>query len=199
MLPSGRRLLRRSPPRIEVVSVTGRGPTREAELDELMARLATGDRSAFAPLYKALRPRALRLVTLRLGSVHAADVTQTALLAIFARASEFTPGKHCLPWFYAVVANEIRNARRRDARLVASIIVDDALVDERHAEAQYIDRELERALDIAVGSLDADSANAIRALLGREPLPDVSPATFRKRVSRAYVKLRLLLRGHDAS
>src|SRR6187401_3131830 len=91
--------------------------TREADLDELMSRLAGGDRSAFDALYQALRPRALRLVTMRLGAGHAADVAQSALLNVFARASEFERGKPCLPWFYAVVANEIRSARRRDARL----------------------------------------------------------------------------------
>lgn len=174
-------------------------PTREADLDELMARLACGDRSAFAPLYNALRPRALRLVTTRLGPRDAGDVTQAALMKVFANASQFTPGRPCLPWFYAVVANEIRAVRRRDARLVLAEIADDALVDVRHPEAEFIDRELERSLELAVGSLDAEAARGIAALLGREPLPDVPSATFRKRVSRAYAKLRLLLRGPDAS
>jgi RNA polymerase sigma-70 factor (ECF subfamily) len=173
-------------------------PAREADLDGLMSRLATGDRSAFDALYTALRPRALRLVTVRLGQEHAADVTQAALLKVFASASDFEPGRPCLPWFYAVVANEIRSARRRDARLVATEIGDDALVDERHAEEQLLERELSRALEVAIDALDADAANAIRALLGLEPLPDVAPATFRKRVSRAYAKLRLLLGGQDA-
>jgi RNA polymerase sigma factor (sigma-70 family) len=171
---------------------------REAELDALMTRLASGDRSAFAPLYEALRPRAIRLVTMRFGPAHAADVAQAALLAVFARASEFRPGKPCLPWFYAIVANELRAARRRDARLVVADLAEDALVDDRDAEGELIARELERAMELAVDSLDADSANAIRALLGRAPLPDVPPAAFRKRVSRAYTKLRLLLGGHDA-
>jgi RNA polymerase sigma-70 factor (ECF subfamily) len=174
-------------------------PTREAELDELMTRLARGDRSAFDPLYAALRPRALRLVSMRLDPASAPDVAQAALLVVFAAASEFTPGKPCLPWFYAIVANEIRSARRRAARLVASEIADDALVDEDDAEGLLIARELERAVEAAVDSLDDDAANAIRALLGRAPLPDVPAATFRKRVSRAYSKLRLLLGGHDAS
>ncbi len=174
-------------------------PTREADLDELMARLANGDRSAFSPLHAALRPRALRLVAARLGEAHAADVAQSALLKVFANASDFTPGRPCLPWFYAVVANEIRSERRRGVRLVPSEIADDALVDDHHPEAAFVDREIERALEVAIDRLDIDSANAIRALLGREPLPNLPPATFRKRVSRAYAKLRLLLGGHDAS
>jgi len=177
---------------------------REVELDALMARLSNGDRSAFEPLYAALRPRALRLAQARLASSASAgaaataeDVTQAALMKVFANASEFEPGRPCLPWFYAVVANEIRSARRRqkstanlgDEELEVEQAID-ALPD---AETVLIQREMERALELAVDALDIDSANAIRALLGRGPLPAVPPATFRKRVSRAYAKLRVIL------
>ena len=165
--------------------------TREADLDELMARLANGDRSAFDPLYGALRPRALRVAS--------PDVAQSALLKVFANASEFTPGRPCLPWFYAIVANEVRSARRRDARDVPMPIADDALVHDDDAEKALAARELERALELAIDALDPESANAIHSLLGRAPLPNVAPPTFRKRVSRAYAKLRILLGGHDAS
>lgn len=171
---------------------------REAELDELMARLATGDRTAFEPLYVALHGRAERLVLRRLARAQAEDVVQSAMTSVFARASEFTPGRPCLPWFYAVVANELRAATRRDARLVLS---DEMLerASEDDPERLFVERELERALELAIDALDEDSGNAIRALLGRAPVPIVPGATFRKRVSRAYVKLRVLLGGHDAS
>jgi RNA polymerase sigma-70 factor (ECF subfamily) len=170
---------------------------REVDLDELMARLARGDRSAFDPLYAALRPRALRVVSARLGAEHASDVAQSALLAVFARASEFTPGRACLPWFYAIVANELQAARRKHARTTIEDVADDALVDDRDPEGELVTRELARAVDLAIAALDADSANAIGALLGRAPMPAIPAATFRKRVSRAYAKLRLLLGGHD--
>lgn len=64
------------------------------------------------------------------------------------------------------------------------------------AEAQLLTKELERALELAVDALDDDAAHAIRALLGRASVPNVNPATLRKRVSRAYAKLRLLLGAH---
>jgi RNA polymerase sigma-70 factor (ECF subfamily) len=171
---------------------------REAELDALMSRLAAGDRSAFAPLYASLRPRARRLVARRRGAAHADDVAQLALLKVFARASDFTPGRPCLPWFYAIVANEIQASRRRDARHVPAEIADDALADDRDPERELADRELLRALEVAIASLDEPSAKAIAALLGRAPMPEIPPATFRKRLSRAYAKLRLLLGGQDA-
>jgi RNA polymerase sigma-70 factor (ECF subfamily) len=175
----------------------GRDTLREAELDALMGRLAHGERAAFAPLYTALRPRAIRLARARLGPHVAADVAQSALLKVFARASEFVPGRPCLPWFYAVVANEIRSARR--VRHGDEEPRDDALVDRDDGETQLAARELERALSLAIDSLDDASAEAVAAMLGRVPRPLVSAETFRKRLSRAYGRLRLLLGEHDGS
>jgi RNA polymerase sigma factor (sigma-70 family) len=168
-----------------------------------MGRLAGGERAAFDPLYAALAPRALRLARTRLGASGAADapdVAQTALLKVFARASEFTPGRPCLPWFYAVVANEIRSARRKSRTVDAEHAPE--LVDESDtggAEGELVARELERALELALADLDETSANAVSAMLGRAPRPAVSPQAFRKRLSRAYEKLRLLLGEHLGS
>jgi RNA polymerase sigma factor (sigma-70 family) len=172
---------------------------READLDAWMSRLANGDRSAFEPLYIALRTRARRLASMKVGETSADDVTQSALLRVFARASEFTPGKPCLPWFYAIVVNEIRAAQRKDARLVPSPLDDDAIASFDDAESQMIERELGRALELAIESLDDDAARAIAAVLGRASMPACAPATFRKRVSRAYAKLRLILGANDAT
>jgi RNA polymerase sigma factor (sigma-70 family) len=171
---------------------------REAELDQLMGQLARGDRSAFEPLYLALRPRAVRLARARLGESDANDVAQNALLKIFSRASDFTPGRPCLPWFYAIVANEIQSSRRHHARLTdLDEVPQNKAIGEDDAETQLATRELERALDLAIEELDHDGAQAINAVLGRAPLPTLTAATFRKRVSRAYAKLRLLLGGRD--
>lgn len=172
-------------------------PLREVDLDALMSRLACGDRSAFEPLYVDLWPRALRLARARLGPDRADDAAQSALLKVFARASDFMPGRPCLPWFYAVLANEVRGVRRRDARLVSDEGASEALVTAEDPESLLARRELERALELAVDALEDDAANAIRAMLGRAPEPAVNGATFRKRVSRAYAKLRLMLGGHD--
>ncbi len=162
-----------------------------------MSRLAEGDRQAFAPLYEALRPRALRLARLRVGDDEAGDIAQAALLRVFSRASEFTPGRACLPWFYAIVANEIRGSRRRSARVVLDDSAAASLVYDDDPENQLLMRELERALELAIDELDKDAAEAIRVVLGRSPMPELRAASFRKRVSRAYAKLRLILGGHD--
>jgi RNA polymerase sigma factor (sigma-70 family) len=164
-----------------------------------MSRLADGDRSAFEPLYEALRPRAVRLARQRIGDAEADDVAQAALLKVFSRASDFTPGRACLPWFYAIVVNEIHAARRRNARLVLEESASAGQpADELSAEEQLVRHELTEALGASIRNLDDDAAEAIRGVLGRhiEPQPRAPSATMRKRVSRAYAKLRLLL-GND--
>jgi DNA-directed RNA polymerase specialized sigma24 family protein len=161
-----------------------------------MSRLARGDRTAFDGLYLALRERALRVARFQVGHAEAQDVAQRVLERVFAHASDFTPGRPCLPWFYAIVGNELRADRRRSARFV----LDDAPAlglaapdADTNTEAKLLERELERALEAAVAELDTDSADAIAGLLGRAKPPDLKPATLRKRLSRAYAKLRLLL------
>ena len=163
--------------------------TTEAELDALMDRLSDGDRGAFQPLYEALRPRALRFARRRLDEASAEDAAQATLLRVFSRASEFEAGRPVLPWFYAIAANEIRALARKKA------IIEDDRAPMTDPEAELCDREIARALERAIADLDDDSAQAILAVLERGPRPDAAPATFRKRVSRAYARLRIILGG----
>jgi RNA polymerase sigma-70 factor (ECF subfamily) len=170
----------------------------EREIDRLMSALALGDRAAFEPLYRALKPRALRAARVRLDGPAADDAAQSALLKVFARASEFTPGRPALPWFYAVVANEVRAIGRDGARHGGSRHDPaplEGLAEDRNPEQALCDAELRRALARAIDALDETAATAIRALLGDAERPALEAPAFRKRVSRAYAALRLLLGG----
>jgi RNA polymerase sigma-70 factor (ECF subfamily) len=175
----------------------------EDELDRLMAALAQGERAAFDPLFRALYPRALRFARARVGPDQAADAAQSALARVFARAVDFTPGSPVLPWFYAIVANEARALARRGARPVLD--GERAAVAEAWASAPedpervLLDGELRRALDRAIEALDETSAGTIAALLGRSARPEIAAPAFRKRVSRAVARLRLLLGGPDGT
>lgn len=183
--------------------MTTRSPN-EAELDALMARLSEGDRLAFDPLFSALNPRAVRLARSRVDRQRADDVAQSALLKVFARASDFEAGRPVLPWFYAIVANEIRAVTRgKLCRAQVPLEATDGrpheIADEREdPERHSIERELALALERAIESLDPASADAIAAMLGRADRPAIdnhSSTAFRKRVSRAYARLRLALVG----
>lgn len=168
------------------------GHESEAQLDALMGRLAAGDRGAFEPRFHALYPRALRFAQRRLSAAAAEDVAQSALLKVFAHASRFVPGRSALPWFYAIVANEIRSVRREARAPLVTDAEHEAQEGGSH-EDQLLERELLRALERAIDSLDDASAEAIRAQLGHGVRPELTSPTFRKRVSRAYARLRLLL------
>jgi RNA polymerase sigma factor (sigma-70 family) len=165
----------------------------ERDLDRLMGRLADGDREAFDPLFRALWPRALAAASRWLEPSAASDAAQATMMKLFAGAAGFRQGSPLLPWFYAIAANEIRALVRRTKNHVE---VDEQLSGGDDPERIAIDRELRTALAQAVESLDAPAAEAIAAILGEGERPRIDDAAFRKRVSRAYAKLRILLGGH---
>ncbi len=165
-----------------------------------MARLAEGDGSAFDPLFRAFHPRAVRLARLRLTEADAMDAAQAALEKVFSRAAEFTPGRPALPWFYAVAANEVHGIARKvstaSARDGGEAV--DAVRAGADPEQDLAKAELRAAVAAAMGALDPASATAIASLLGDAAPSAISPAAQRKRVSRAYARLRYLLgRFHD--
>lgn len=141
-----------------------------------MSRLSQGERAAFDPLFRVLYPRALRLARIKLAEDRAADVAQSVMMKVFASASEFEAGKPVLAWFYAIAAVQGGD----------------------DPERLLLEQELRGCLDRAVASLDDTSAEAIACLLDDRPCPGIGASAFRKRVSRAYARLRLLLGGLDA-
>ncbi|HEY2509922.1 MAG TPA: sigma factor [Polyangiaceae bacterium] len=172
----------------------------EKELDALMARLVDGDRTAFDPLFSALHPRALALARLRLDANDADDAAAQTLMRLFARAAEFTPGRPLLPWFYAIAANEVHTLARRHSRAqsrTADVALADGIAAPVTPETALLESELRACLRSAVGELDAPSAEAIRALLDGTERPVLGDAAFRKRVSRAYARLRVILGGRS--
>ncbi len=164
-----------------------------------MSRLSLGERAVFDPLYRALSPRAMRFARAKLPEDQAADCSQAIMLRVFSRASEFERGRPVLPWFYAVAANEIRTrVRKSDSERKRS-------ADEKHGlaipsgddpERTMLEQELRASLARAVSELDEPSADAIASMLD-EARPKSTTAAFRKRVSRAYARLRLALGGPD--
>lgn len=163
-----------------------------------MARLSAGERAEFEPVYRELLPRARRVACRVVARDVADDVAQQALVSVFERACEFAPGRPCLPWFYAIVANELRAVVRRNQRALqrgANVVHADALPSLEDPESLLVERELRRALELARGAIDETSAEAIAVMLGDAEAPSVPNATLRKRLSRAYARLRAILAG----
>jgi RNA polymerase sigma-70 factor (ECF subfamily) len=68
-----------------------------------MARLASGDRRAFDPVYQALWPIVHRFAERLLGgSADVDDAAQGALVNVFARVSELDPERDALAWVLGV-------------------------------------------------------------------------------------------------
>jgi RNA polymerase sigma-70 factor (ECF subfamily) len=162
-----------------------------------MDRLADGDRDAFTPLFEELYPRALAVARRRLEAGDAEDAAQRTMTAVFVRAIEFTPGRPVLPWFYAIAANEVHAvARKRRATASREGPVSDAelVCADGDPESALSLAEMRALLHDALRSLDPISAAAIEGQLIGAACGPRSPA-LRKRVSRAYARLRVLLGG----
>jgi RNA polymerase sigma factor (sigma-70 family) len=165
-----------------------------------MSRLSQGEREAFDPLFRALYPRALRLAHVKCSEDQAPDAAQSILMKVFARASEFEAGKPVLPWFYAVAANELHTLLRRRAvqrRREVGETFAHCIPANDDPEGLLLERELRDALERAITSLDDDGAGAIATMLNEGERPTIGASAFRKRISRAYARLRLLLGGLD--
>ena len=166
---------------------------RRRELQDLLARLADGDRSAFPPAFTLLWPvtRAFARSFLR-DEAGAEDAAQQALVRVFLRAAEFDASRPALPWVLGVVANECRTIRRQTQRRREGPLEDanarpDPAVSPEEDAAR---RDLARAALAALDGLPATDVEAILAHIGGGERPDLPPATLRKRLERALKRLR---------
>jgi RNA polymerase sigma-70 factor, ECF subfamily len=89
-----------------------------AELQQLLARTALGDRAAFRRLYEATAPRllgvALRLLNRR---DHAEDVLQEAFVSVWHQAGSYTAAASApMTWLTAIVRNRALDLLRGETR-----------------------------------------------------------------------------------
>jgi RNA polymerase sigma-70 factor, ECF subfamily len=166
---------------------------RHRELQDLLARLADGDRAAFPPAFTLLWPvtRSFARSFLR-DDAGAEDAAQQALLRVFLRAAEFDPSRPALPWVIGVVANECRTLRRktqrrREAPLAAAEAQADSAASPEEDAAR---RDLERAALSVLEGLPPADLETILAHVGEAERPDLPAPTFRKRLERALKRLR---------
>jgi RNA polymerase sigma factor (sigma-70 family) len=164
----------------------------DVDLEALMQRLAAGDRSAFDPLYNALCPLVQRLCTRMMrGAPEADDAAQEAMMKVFARASQYEPGRSVTTWVLAISAYECRTLLQRQRRRREQDSPADAAFHET-PEAAAIDRDLEAAAREVLGTLRAIDIETLAASArgARCEQPDLPQATFRKRLERALGRFR---------
>jgi RNA polymerase sigma-70 factor, ECF subfamily len=83
--------------------------------DDLIARIAAGDREAFARLYRECRPHVYRFAVHMCGSpAQAEDVVQDVFVAVIEDAARYRPGRSgVLPWLLGIARNHVRRWRDR--------------------------------------------------------------------------------------
>ena len=169
-------------------------------LNEAMARLADGDRSAFDPVFALLWPLLSSFARRFLHDPAAAeDAAQQALVTVFAHAGRFDRSHDAAAWAVAIAANECRNARRRGTKWTALTPDVFERADPRAGpEDEAIVRDLLSAATEVIGELPALDAATLEAAW-RGELPDLPPSTFRKRVQRASERLRALWRARHGT
>jgi RNA polymerase sigma-70 factor, ECF subfamily len=137
-----------------------------ARHDELIARIARGDRDAFALLYRQCRPDVYRFAVHMCGSrVLAEDVVQDVFLAVIGDAGRYRPGRSgVVPWLLGIARNHIRRSRHR--RPVVPLPGDESddgrrLAVESDPIADLAGRRREAALARALHELPARYREAI--------------------------------------
>jgi RNA polymerase sigma-70 factor, ECF subfamily len=102
-----------------------------AEDDELLARMAAGDASAFTALFRRRQPQVYRFALHITGSpALAEDVTQDAFLTLIREPGRYVPGRSgVFPWLCGIARNHARRRLTGDSRLVALTESDDGEPD----------------------------------------------------------------------
>jgi DNA-directed RNA polymerase specialized sigma24 family protein len=159
----------------------------------MMTRLADGDRAAMGPVFAAVWPIVRGFAARALSGPDADDVAQEALVSVFARAVEFDRERDALTWILGITMWEVRSARQRQKRRREDRTAVER-VDARTPEDELCEREMAAALEELVAQMPAEDARTLHAALGGQR-PDVAPATFRKRLSRAMGRLRMAWRS----
>lgn len=165
-------------------------PEEREVLSELFVRLASGDRSALAAAYQALRP-AVQAIAQKL-LVHGADAedaTEEALIKVFERINQFDVERDPLTWALTIAVWECRSFRRQRQRHHArQHDYDDALHAHRDTpETIAINNEQRAALEQLIARLTPQQQQAIAALLADEGSGEVAQ---RKRKQRAIAQLQ---------
>ena len=157
-----------------------------------LVRLADGDRDAFESVYATAQPKVERLVRRLLnGDPDAEDVAQRALIRVFERASDFDPDRGAaLPWILGIAAWECRSQRKKRSRSRELPVDAPELADSLCPERRVLDAELEAAVLATIGTLSPLDRDTLLAAMERAERPDVSGATFRKRLQRALNRLK---------
>jgi RNA polymerase sigma-70 factor (ECF subfamily) len=166
-----------------------------AELDQLMQRLAEGDRAAFKPVFQTLWPIVYRMcLNLTKNAADAEDTAQQTLQKILAQAADYDPTRPALPWALVIATWECRTVLRKRMRRREDGERELAEQAAPHRlDEEFTQRDLVQAAQQALEQLSPTDRETLVATFWDEAAP-VSGATLRKRRERALGRLRASFR-----
>jgi RNA polymerase sigma factor (sigma-70 family) len=162
-------------------------------ITNLIVRLAQGDRSVFAPLFKLIWPVILQYCSRALREKQdAEDAAQETVLRVFNRIAEFDCTRDGLAWVLGIAFYEVRTLRRRHfrSREIGSEHLEWARADAQGPDEQIIREELRVTLQDAIEGLRDTDRAIVQELLKDDDRKDgpAEPAV-RKRKQRAIERL----------
>lgn len=165
-----------------------------AELTRLLVRLKDGDREAFRPAFAVLWPLLRKFTERYAGESDAEDAAQAALVAVFARASQFDETRDGAAWALGIAAWECRTLRRRRKRRKerAGDVPEDASSADSPEDAAS-GRELRASVQEVLGELRPLDVETLLAFGTK------GGATYRKRFSRAVARFRIAWRARHGN
>jgi RNA polymerase sigma-70 factor, ECF subfamily len=166
-------------------------PPARAEIQDLLKRLAEGDRAAIEPAFTALWPLLRGFAVRALGDAgHAEDAAQQAMIKLFQQVSDFDPTRDGVAWALAITSFEVRSRRRWTERRREEPLSRASGVEAASAtpEASTVQRDLELSARQVLSGLREEDMCAI--LLELEDARPAGDPTFRKRLQRALARLR---------
>ncbi len=173
----------------------------------LVARIAKGDREAFATLFNYYAPRLKSFMLRRSADPETAEeLVQETMLAVWNRASSFSPAKGSVTtWIYTIARNlRIDRLRRQPAQTFYDIDDFDEPSAEPSTEERLIQNESEAQIASAIEALPKEQLDVISLSyvddLSQSEIAerlDVPLGTVKSRMRLAYQKLRDALGGQS--
>lgn len=164
--------------------------TQAASLNELMTRVANGEREACDPLFRELWPIMVRFCgALLKHPADAQDAAQQAMLKIFTRAGDYDRTRAALPWALGIASWECRTLRKKRQRRREAVLEPSAPAANTVTESDFARQDLEQAAVEALGTLADRDREALHAAFWDEDTA-AGGATQRKRKERALTRLR---------
>ena len=172
------------------------------DLEDMLARVAGGDREAFGQLYAAARGAvyAMALSVLK-NPEDAGDVTQETFVKVWTSAGQYRPKGSPMAWLLTIARNLARMKLRRDSRQTD---LTEQEWDAIPAKAEAVTAEDRAVLQTALAGLEDTERqivllHASSGLKHREiaELLQIPLATVLSKYHRALKKMRAKLEGDD--